>query len=116
MRYLRENAVWMVLAMLLLPFCGACAHKNEEIVGKYIHEDGSDNVSIDVEPDGAFKRTIGDRVIGEGKWRLIKHSFFDTGIEFDLGSDASEYRLTRRHGAACWEVRRDLDYWCKAQK
>ena len=99
----------------MLLFCG-CSPKSEDIVGTYVQERGSDNVSIEVKADGTFKRNMGDRVVGEGKWSLIKHPYFDSGIEFDAGSDASEYRLTRRHGVTCWEVQRSFVYWCKAQK
>jgi hypothetical protein len=30
-----------------------------------------------------------------------------------VGGSADEYRLTSRNGRICWEVRPDLECWCK---
>jgi hypothetical protein len=104
------------VAVLFMLLCCGCGPKSENVVGLYTPESGSGNASVELKPDGSFERQINGRPVGGGKWSLVKHSYFDTGILLDAGSDASEYRLTRRHGSPCWEVRRTFEYWCRAPK
>jgi hypothetical protein len=68
------------VAVLFMLLCCGCGPKSENVVGLYTPESGAGNASVEFKPDGSFERQINGRPAGGGKWSLVKHSYFDTGI------------------------------------
>ena len=100
------------ICLLGLPlFLSGCAVKATEVPGDY-PIGGSDLALRRLNPDGTFANYANGRRVSGGTWHLMEQPF-DQGIEFDSESSADEYRLVRRHGTLCWEIRRDYEYVCK---